>query len=101
MTETESSEERDLKLFRTLGRDCCHWCSLRPQAWVWGPHGTRVCDHCQEMVLGGQVAEVVDELAARMTVRGTLGMLDLERWRAHELARMYRWLNVRTGFRAA
>lgn len=85
---------------RTDGRDCCHWCSLRPQMWVWGPYGTRVCDHCDQLAAAGQVAEIVEEAAARLTVRGAFRRfgwaLDPERWREHEHERIRRWLEVRT-----
>ena len=96
MTEGDDPYEIDELLFRTVGRNLCHWCQLRPPAWVWGPYGTRVCDHCQVMIFDGRAAEVVDELAARMTVRDALGVVDPERWRAHQWALMARWLTIRT-----
>jgi hypothetical protein len=92
--------DRDENVFRTDGRDACHWCYLRPQAWVWGPYGTRVCDHCQQMIAEGRAQDVVEEMAARMTVRDGWGsMLDPEDWREREHNLMDRWLEVRTDCR--
>lgn len=88
--------DRDENVFRTDGRACCHWCYLRPQAWVWGPYGTRVCDHCQQMVEDGRAREVAEELAARMTVRDGWHTLDPGHWREREQGLMARWLEVRT-----
>jgi hypothetical protein len=81
---------------RTDGRDCCHWCFLRPQAYVWGPYGTRVCDYCDRLVADGRAGEIVEEVAARITVRDRWMMLDPEPWREHEHERIARWLEVRT-----
>lgn len=87
---------RDENAFRTDGRAVCHWCYLRPQTWIWGPYGTRICDHCQQLIDAGSAGDVVEELAARMTVRDGWHMLDPDRWRQHEHERMARWLEVRT-----
>ena len=95
----EDFEQREEHAFRTHGRDCCHWCALRPQAWVWGPYGTRVCDYCQQMIANGRARDVVEEAAARLTVRGTFARfrtLDEDHWRDREHALMTRWLVVRT-----
>ena len=100
MIKTQTVEQRNVKLFRTLGRDFCHWCSLRPQAWVWGPYGTRVCASCQDMVNDGRAAEVVKEIAGRMVVLDTMTRLELEQWRQYHLSQMRRWVNLRTGFQA-
>lgn len=81
---------------RTDGKDSCHWCYLRPQEYVWGPYGTRVCGHCQQMAEEGRAHDIVEELAARMTVREGWRMLDPEEWRRHEHEKMARWLQVRT-----
>lgn len=89
--------ERDENSFRTDGRDCCHWCYIRPQAWVWEPYGTRICDHCQHEIAEGRSAEIVDEHSARLTVYGgARRMRDPEQWRVREQARMRRWLEIRT-----
>lgn len=79
--------------FLTLG-SVCHWCMLRTPAWEWGPYGTRVCDHCQRMIQDGRAVDVIEELAARLTVRGHL--VDPEKWRELPHAQMTRWLEVRT-----
>ena len=92
----DDAYERDEYNFRTDGRDACHWCYMRPQAFVWGPYGTRVCSYCQDLIEQGRHHEVVEELAARMTVRDVWATLDPERWRRHEHERMARWLQVRT-----
>lgn len=88
---------REENYLRTDGRDGCHWCALRPQAWVWGPYGTRVCDHCDQLASQGRAAEIVEEAAARITVRGgwRLGV-DPETWRMHEHERVAKWLDIRT-----
>ena len=33
--------DRETNAFRTDGRDACHRCAFRSQAWVWAPYGTR------------------------------------------------------------
>lgn len=81
---------------RTDGRDVCHWCSLRPQEFVWGPYGTRVCARCEQIIEGGGSWEVVEEVAARITVRGGWSVLDPGRWRQREHGKIGRWLEVRT-----
>lgn len=82
---------------RTDGRDCCHWCWFRPQEWVWGPYGTRVCDHCDRLASEGRGAEIVEEHAARMTVHGWPKLIrDPEGYRQRERERLDRWLEVRT-----
>jgi hypothetical protein len=96
-TDPYSLEENYL---RTDGRDVCHWCAYRPQEWVWGPYGTRTCDHCDQLAAEGRADEIVEEAAARLTVYGTFRRfkfaLDPERWRQHERERIQRWLKVRT-----
>lgn len=98
MTRVSESDpyHQDERSFRTDARGACHWCRLRPQAWVWGPYGTRVCDHCSEMIAEGRAQEVVEEAAARITVRDGWHSLDPEQWRDREHALMTRWLRVRT-----
>lgn len=98
MTAQDDPYDRDENVFRTDGRDACHWCYLRPQAWVWGPYGTRVCDHCQQLIDAGRADEVVEECAARTTVHGGFSRLDLDpdKWRAREHDLMNRWLRIRT-----
>jgi hypothetical protein len=44
----------------------------------------------------GRAQEVVEEVAARITVRAGWHGLDPERWRQHEHERMARWLEIRT-----
>lgn len=87
---------------RTDGRDCCHWCYLRPQEWVWGPYGTRVCDLCDQLATQGRAAEIVEEVDARMTVRGGWHPMirDPEGRNRRELEALTRWLEVRTDRRA-
>ncbi len=92
--------DRDENAFRTDGRDVCHWCALRPQAWLWGPYGTRVRDHCQQMIEAGRAGDVVEEVAARITVLGRLAHgrpRPMARTRAHP--HDARWLQVRTTYR--
>lgn len=97
MTADVDPYDMDENAFRTDGRDACHWCYLRPQAFVWGPYGTRVCGHCQDLIAEGCGWDVVEELAARLTVRGTSRLIrDMERWRRREHNLMERWLRVRT-----
>ena len=85
---------------RTDGRDCCHWCYLRPQEWVWGPYGTRVCDHCDRLATAGRASEIVEEIDARMTVRGGWHrLIDPERRSSTENENLTRWLEVRTSRR--
>ena len=91
--------DRDENVFRTDGRDVCHWCTLRPQEWLWGPYGTRVCDHCQQLIEEGRQWEIVEGVAARITVRDNWHHLDPEQWRRREHGLMARWLKVRTDFR--
>lgn len=93
---TDDPYDRDEYVFRTDGRDACHWCYMRPQAVVWGPYGTRVCAHCDELISQGRADEVVEELAARMTVRDAWHGLNPEEWRRREHDLMQRWLKVRT-----
>lgn len=82
---------------RTDGRDVCHWCALRPQEWVWGPYGTRMCDYCDQLATSGKAGEIVEEIDARITVRvGWLGGINPDRWRKNEAGRLARWLEVRT-----
>lgn len=97
----EDPYAREENYLRTDGRDVCHWCSLRPHEWVWAPYGTRVCDHCQQMAAEGRAHDIVEEIHARMIVRGNFDrgigrLLDPETWRIHELARIDRWMEVRT-----
>lgn len=63
---------------------------------AWGPYGTRVCAHCDELISQGRADEVVEELAARMTVRDAWHGLNPEEWRRREHDLMQRWLKVRT-----
>ena len=100
MIEKQTLGQRNVKLFQTVGRTWCHWCSVRPQVWVWAPYGTRVCDHCQDMVNDGRAAEVVEEIAAGMTVLGTLTAPQVEQWRSYHVAQIHRWVELRTGFQA-
>jgi len=88
--------DREENYLRTDGRTACHWCYMRPQAFVWGPYGTRVCDYCQQMAAEGRAHDIVEELAARMTVRDTWHKLDPEHWRERAHEHMQRWLDVRT-----
>jgi hypothetical protein len=90
----------DLHTFHTVGPNC-HWCYERGTAYVWGPYGTNVCEHCQGLISEGRDWEVVEALAARMTVRGGWHMLDPEGWRQREHERMARWLSIRTDCRPA
>ena len=87
---------RPENMFCTDGRDVCHWCYLRPQAWVWEPYGTRVCDMCQNTIDAGRSQDIVEEHAARLTVRDGWHTLDAERWRKHEHLRMELWIELRT-----
>lgn len=93
---TVDPADRDEYNFRTNGRQVCHWCYLRPQAYVWGPFGTRVCEHCQELAGQGQQEAIVEALAARMTVRDAWHGVNPEKFREHEHARVARWIAVRT-----
>jgi hypothetical protein len=86
--------------YRTDGPSC-HWCQSRPAVWLWGPYRTHVCDYCQRMIAEGRQWDIIEELAASMTVRGSwkrgVGkMVDPERWRKREHAHMARWLELRT-----
>jgi hypothetical protein len=86
---------REENYLRTDGHDVCHWCSLRPQTWIWGPYGMRTCSFCDELLAAGDVAAVVDAAWARLRIGGMEGRMDLERWRARELDRVARFLEVR------
>lgn len=88
--------DRDEYVFRTDGRQVCHWCAYRPQAWVWGPYGTRVCDHCEELIAAGRQWEIPEGVAARITVRERWHDIDPDRWRRREHDLLARWLRVRT-----
>jgi hypothetical protein len=81
--------------FHTAGPNC-HWCYHRDTAFVWGPYGTNVCAVCQRLIEAGRQWEVVEALAAQMTVRGRWLWFDLERWRKREHYLIERWLNIRT-----
>jgi hypothetical protein len=61
-----------------------------------GPYGTNVCAHCEELIDEGREWEVVEALAAQMTVRNGWHSLDPERWRRNEHENITRWLEVRT-----
>lgn len=97
---TDSPYDRPENAYRTDGRDVCHWCALRPQAWLWAPFSTRVCDHCQQLIEDDRGDEIAEEIAARFTVRGTFDrfntMIDPDRWLAREHALFERWLDLRT-----
>ena len=98
MTDEPDPYSLEQNYLRTDGRDVCHWCSLRPQEWVWGPYGTRVCEQCDQLATEGRIDEIVEEAAARITVYGNFERfrLDPERWRRHEREKLQRWLEVRT-----
>jgi hypothetical protein len=93
---TDDPYDKDENVFRTDGEDACHWCYMRPQEFVWGPYGTRVCGYCQDMIRDGREWEVVEETASRMTVHDRWFGIDPEHWRAREHGLMQRWLKVRT-----
>jgi len=82
--------------FHTTGPNC-HWCYHRDTAFVWGPYGTNVCAVCQELIEAGRQWEVVEALAAQMTVQRRRWLwFDPERWRKREHGLIGRWLEVRT-----
>ncbi len=92
------SRDDDRWQFHTTGPNC-HWCYHRDTAFVWGPYDTNVCAVCQELIEAGRQWDVVEALAARMTVRDRWLHLDPEDWRQNEHALMERWLRVRTDCR--
>lgn len=97
MTDEVDPYGREENYLRTDGRDCCHWCWLRPQAWVWGPYGTRTCTYCEELIQAGRAHDIVEEVAARITVRdGWRVIRDQEGWRRRERDKLERWVEVRT-----
>ena len=57
---------------------------------------TRVCAHCQDMLEQGRQWEIVEAVAAGITVRDHWSVLDPEQWRRHEHELIGRWLAVRT-----
>lgn len=97
MTDPVDPYDREENYLRTDGSDACHWCWLRPQEWVWGPYGTRVCDHCNREAEEGRVHDIVDEHTARMTVHGWPKLIrDREGYRRREREKIDRWIEVRT-----
>lgn len=84
--------------YRTDGRDCCHWCFMRPQEYVWEPFKTRTCGYCEELIDAGRHVEIVDEVWARMKIKDgpASKMIDLDRWHRRESAQIERWLETRT-----
>jgi len=85
----------DHQEFHTSGPNC-HWCASGETAFVWQPYGTNVCAPCQELISAGREWEVVEGVAARLTVRDGWHLADPESWRDHEHERMARWLEIRT-----
>jgi 3-methyladenine DNA glycosylase AlkD len=86
--------------FHTTGSNC-HWCHQRKTAFTWGPYDTNVCNECQQLIQSGSQWDVVEGVAAHITVRGGWFMTDPETWRAKEHVLMARWLEIRTTCRPA
>lgn len=97
---TDHDLSSDAWNFRTVGPNC-HWCYFRKAAFVWGPYGTNVCAVCQDLIEAGLHWDVVEAVAARITIKGDWDDADPKGWRQREHALMERWLVIRTDRRQA
>jgi hypothetical protein len=90
----DAEQAADWREFHTPGPNC-HWCYHRPAAYLWCPWSTHVCEVCQALILAGREWEVVEGLAAQMTVRDRWMMIDPEHAREHWHDVMNRWIEAK------
>lgn len=96
----DADNGRKWREFHTSGPNC-HWCYGRPAAYVWCPWGTHVCDYCHDLTMEGREDEVVEILAASMTVHGSFGrgvgrIINPESFRDHHRDTIREWIENRT-----